>query len=83
MQVIVYSTTTCPYCKSLKDYLKEKNIVFTEKLVDVDETAKTEMSALSNGFFGVPFITITKDDGTKESIVGFDKGRLNSLFGIQ
>jgi glutaredoxin 3 len=83
MQVIVYSTTTCPYCKSLKDYLKEKNIVFTEKLVDVDETAKTEMSALSNGFFGVPFISITKDDGTKESIVGFDKGRLNSLFGIQ
>jgi glutaredoxin 3 len=83
MQVIVYSTTTCPYCKMLKDYLKEKNIVFTEKLVDVDEMAKNEMSTLSNGFFGVPFISITKDDGTKESIVGFDKGKLNSILGIQ
>jgi len=67
----------------LKDYLKEKSVTFTEKLVDMDEAAKTEMSTLSNGFFGVPFIAITKDDGTKESIVGFDKGKLNSVLGIQ
>lgn len=83
MQVIVYSTTTCPYCKMLKDFLKEKSVVFTEKLVDVDETAKTEMTASSGGFLGVPFIVIIKDDGTKETIVGFDKGKLNSVLGIQ
>jgi glutaredoxin 3 len=83
MQVIVYSTTTCPYCKMLKDFLKEKNIVFTEKLVDVDEKAKEEMATSSGGFFGVPFISIVKDDGTKETVVGFDKGKLNSILGIQ
>lgn len=83
MQVIVYSTSTCPYCKMLRDYLKEKNIVFTEKLVDVDETAKTEMAVSSGGFLGVPFISIMKDDGTKEGVVGFDKGKLNSVLGIQ
>ena len=83
MQTIVYSTTTCPYCKMLKDYLKEKNIIFTEKLVDMDETAKTEMAASSGGFLGVPFVAITKDDGTKETVVGFDKGKLNSILGIQ
>jgi glutaredoxin 3 len=79
MQVIVYSTTTCPYCKMLKDYLKEKSISFTEKLVDLDESAKTEMSALSGGFFGVPFTLVVKNDGTKETVVGFDKGKLDQV----
>ena len=63
--------------------MKEKNIIFTEKLVDMDETAKTEMAASSGGFLGVPFVAITKDDGTKETVVGFDKGKLNSILGIQ
>lgn len=83
MQIIIYSTTTCPYCKMLKDYLKEKNISFVEKLVDTDEPARVEMMATSGGFLGVPFTVITKDDGTKENIVGFDKGKINSVLGIQ
>jgi glutaredoxin 3 len=83
MQITVYSTTTCPYCKMLKDYLREKSLSFTEKLVDLDDAAKTEMSASSGGFLGVPFSVIIKDDGTKETVVGFDKGKLNSILGIQ
>ena len=83
MQITVYSTTTCPYCKMLKDYLKEKSLSFSEKLVDLDEIAKTEMTTLSGGFLGVPFISIVKDDGTKETVVGFDKGKLNTILGIQ
>lgn len=67
----------------LKDFLKEKNLAFTEKLVDTDETAKAEMTASSGGFLGVPFVVITKDDGTKETVIGFDKGKLNSVLGIQ
>jgi hypothetical protein len=66
----------------LKDYFKEKSITFTEKLVDMDEGAKTEMSTLSNGFFGVPFIAIIKDDGTKETVVGFDRGKIDSILQI-
>jgi glutaredoxin len=67
----------------LKDYLKEKSLSFTEKLVDLDEMAKTEMAASSGGFLGVPFILIVKDDGTKETVVGFDKGKINTILGIQ
>lgn len=63
----------------LKDYFKEKNIVFIEKLVDMDESAKMEMSTLSNGFFGVPFTVITDDSGNKNTIVGFDKGRIDKI----
>lgn len=83
MQIIVYSTTTCPYCKMLKDYLKEKNINYVEKLVDLDDAAREEMMASSGGFLGVPFTSIATDDGKKETVLGFDKGKINSLLGIQ
>jgi glutaredoxin len=63
----------------LKDYLTSKNISFSEKLVDMDESAKTEMAGLSNGFLGVPFIVITDDSGNKNTIVGFDKGKINQI----
>lgn len=83
MQIIIYSTTTCPYCKMLKDYLTSKAVSYSEKMVDTDEAAQKEMSEVSGGFLGVPFTVITKDDGTKETVVGFDKGKLDLILGIQ
>ena len=83
MTVTVYSTTTCPYCLQLKKYLDEKNVVYTEKVIDQDDTAREEMLADSGGFMGVPFTVITKDDDAKETIVGFDKGKLNQILDVQ
>ena len=82
MQVRIYSTVTCPYCKMLKDYLKQHNVSYEEKMVDRDEVAKEQMANDSNGFMGVPFTVITKDNGTKENVVGFDKKRLDETLGI-
>jgi len=82
MTITVYSTTTCPYCKMLKDFFNEKAIVFTEKLVDQDDVAREEMTKDSGGFLGVPFTVITDDDGSKETIVGFDKGKINQVLGL-
>lgn len=82
MHITVYSTTTCPYCQMLKDYLKGKDISYVEKLVDQDDAAKEEMMKESGGFLGVPFSSITKDDGSKETVIGFDKGKLNQILGI-
>jgi len=79
MTITIYSTTTCPYCKMLKDYLTSKNVSFTEKLVDTDEAAQKEMSNVSGGFLGVPFTVVIKDDGAKETVLGFDKGKIDSL----
>ncbi len=81
-KVIIYSTTTCPYCKSLKDYLEEKKIDFTERLVDQDDEAKEEMLDASGGFLGVPFLVIVKDNDSKETIIGFDKNKINEVLGI-
>ncbi|KKR49864.1 MAG: Glutaredoxin [Candidatus Curtissbacteria bacterium GW2011_GWA1_40_16] len=80
MRITVFSTTTCPYCLMLKNYLKEKNVSFEEKQVDQDDSAKEEMLADSGGFMGVPFTVVVKDDGAKETIVGFDKGKFDQIF---
>jgi len=82
MKITVYSTTTCPYCKMLKDYLSEKGFAFEEKLIDTDERIRLEMEKISGGFLGVPFVVIEKDNLTKETIFGFDKGKLNLSLGI-
>ena len=66
----------------LKDYLSKNNIIFEEKLVDQNETAREEMKAKSQGFQGVPFTIIVKDDGTEEGIIGFNKGKINQVLGI-
>lgn len=63
----------------LKDYLTSKNIDFVEKIVDQDEIVKKEMEIESGGFLGVPFTVITKEDGKSETIIGFDKGKLEQV----
>jgi len=82
MKITIFTTTTCPYCKMLKTYLGEKNIQFIEKLVDKDDMAKTEMEAKSNGYLGVPFVLIEKDDGSEETVIGFNKAKLSGILNI-
>ncbi len=65
----------------LKDYLSQKNITYIEKLVDQDDMAKEEMMGKSNGFLGVPFTVVVKNDGIEENIIGFDKGKVSEIIG--
>ena len=80
-KILVYSTTTSPFCTMQKDYFNSKNIEFSEILVDENPDEAQKMIELS-GQLGVPFTVITKDDGTIEKILGFDKVRLDSILGI-
>ncbi len=82
MKITIYSTTTCPYCKMLKNYLTQKGVPFQEKLTDLDQNVQTEMMTLSSGFLGVPFTVIQKPDGTTEKVIGFDKVKIDSIVGI-
>lgn len=66
----------------LKKYLDEKSVKYEEKLVDQDDAAKQEMMKESGGFLGVPFSVISKDGGAKETVVGFDKNKINSILKI-
>ena len=44
----------------LKDYLVSKNVLYDEKLVDMDDNAQKQMASVSGGFMGVPFVLIEK-----------------------
>lgn len=81
MNVTVYSTVTCPYCKMLMDFLDEKNISYTKKLVDQNDEAREEMTKVSGGFLGVPY-TVVEMEGKQEKIVGFDKKKLNEVLNL-
>ncbi len=71
MNVTIYSTPTCPYCKLAKNYLAEKGIGFEEINVAADPVAASEMVKKS-GQMGVPVIDI---DGA--IIVGWNKEALD------
>lgn len=70
--VVVYSSNTCPYCVSAKEYLEEKGVSYTEKNIQMDKEARKELMGM--GHMGVPVILI---DG--EEIVGFDKAKIDKL----
>jgi glutaredoxin-like YruB-family protein len=66
-KVIVYSTPTCPYCQSAKEFLKANKVDYKEVDVSKDQDKAQEMIEKS-GQMGVPVLDI---GGT--IIVGFDK----------
>jgi glutaredoxin-like YruB-family protein len=71
--VTVYTTTTCPWCVRVKEYLKQKNVPFQEKNVEYDRAGAQEMIQRT-GQMGVPVI-IAGDD----VIIGFDRPKLDRL----
>ena len=64
-----------------KDYLDLKGIKYENFFVDENPKKAQEMMDES-GQMGVPFTEITKDDGTEEKILGFDKEKLDKALGI-
>ena len=76
MNVIVYSTTSCPYCNMAKDYFKANNVEYTDYNVGEDQAKGQEMVQKS-GQMGVPVIDI---DGT--IIIGFNKEKINEVLGL-
>jgi len=81
-KIKIYSTTTCPYCKMLKEYLTEKNIEFENVFLD-QKPDQIQASIDTCGSQGVPCTHIIKDDGTEVSVLGFDKEKINEALGIQ
>lgn len=76
-KIRVFSTPSCPYCVTLKEFLKEKGFEFEDIDVSQDEAAFNEMSE-KTGQMGVPVIDI---DG--EMIIGFDKEAISNKLNIQ
>jgi glutaredoxin 3 len=76
MLVKVYSTPVCPYCHTLKEFLKERNVAFED--IDVSKDEKLiDALVQKSGQMGVPVVEI---DG--QIIVGFDREQICNLLKI-
>lgn len=73
-EVIIYTSNTWPHCHTAKEYLSEKGVEIIEKNVQEDPAARKEL--MKKGIMAVPVIVIEE-----ETIVGFDKGKIDSLLG--
>lgn len=76
-RVKVYSTTTCPWCTRVKEYLRSQNIRFTDIDVSKNQSAADAMVAKS-GQRGVPQTEING-----RMVIGFDKIKIDSLLDIK
>ena len=77
MTVKIYSTPSCAYCFTLKEFLKEHDIKFEDIDVSKDKIAMEEMIEKS-GKLEVPVIDI---DG--QIVPGFDKEKIVTLLNIK
>ena len=76
-KIRVFTTPVCPYCFTLKEFLKDNNIEFEEVDVANDEKARQEMIDKS-GQMSAPVVEI---DG--QIIVGFDREKIIETLRIE
>jgi glutaredoxin-like YruB-family protein len=76
-RVIVYSTPTCTWCNTLKTYLKNNDIRYTDIDVSKDQKSAEEMVRKS-GKQGVPQTSING-----QMIMGFDKLKIDQLLELK
>lgn len=75
-RVVLFSTSTCSWCRRAKRYFRENRVTFKEINVERDPDAARDI-VRKTGQTGVPVIKIGN-----RWIVGFDKGRIEKELGI-
>jgi glutaredoxin 3 len=79
-EVIVYSTTYCPYCVRAKDLLKRKGVAFKELNAE-DDAVREDMIAKAGGRRTVPQVFINGQHvGGSDELHALDKdGKLDAM----
>jgi glutaredoxin 3 len=79
--VRIYTTPICPYCVRAKALLKKKGVEVEEVDVFMDEAARVEMEARSQGARSVPqiFVGDTHVGGCDELYALEKEGKLDPL----
>lgn len=75
--VTIYTTPTCPWCTTVKNFLKKHGVRYTEINVAADQNAAQSMVSKS-GQQGVPQTEING-----EMVIGFDQAKLNRLLELK
>jgi glutaredoxin 3 len=74
--ITIFTTNTCSYCGMVKRFLDMKGQNY--QVVNLDEHPERNQEAyeLSDGALTVPITVITKQDDSKEVVVGYNLGKL-------
>ena len=75
--VRLFTTPSCPFCYTLREFLKEKGIEFEEIDVSKDKKAREEIIK-KTGKLEAPVVEING-----EIVVGFDKEKILKLLNIK
>ncbi|HHJ00758.1 NrdH-redoxin [Candidatus Aerophobetes bacterium] len=76
-KVILFSSSSCPWCNRAKNYLRQKGIRVKEIKVDRDPDAAKDVVRMT-GQMGVPVLLIGR-----AKVVGFDKAKIDRLLGLR
>ncbi|MGI9027969.1 MAG: glutaredoxin family protein [Candidatus Saccharimonadales bacterium] len=73
--ITIFTTNTCAYCVMVKRWLGTKGMTYDE--VNLDEHPERQKEAFElSGQLAVPVTVITKNDDTKEVVVGYNLAKL-------
>jgi len=75
-RVIVFTTPTCSFCRTVKQYFRQKDVRFKEVDLTRDPAAARDVVRRTKQQ-GVPVIYI----GSKY-VIGFDRPKINRLLGL-
>ena len=75
-KVVLFSTSTCSWCRRAKRYCRERRVPFKEINLERDQKAARDV-VRKTGQTGVPVIKIGN-----RWIVGFDKERIEKELGL-
>lgn len=73
--ITIFTTNTCGYCGMVKRFLAAKGVSYEEVNLDADPARQQEAYELS-GQLSVPITVITKQDDTREIVVGYNLAQL-------
>ena len=78
--ITIYTTNTCAYCVMVKKWLKAKGHKYSE--VNLDENPSRQREALEmSGAMTVPVTVVTKQDDSREVVVGYNLAKLAPALG--
>lgn len=73
--ITIFTTNTCSYCVMVKRWLSQKGLAYQE--VNLEEHPERQAEAMQmSGALTVPITVVTKQDDSKEVIVGYNLSRL-------
>ena len=74
--ITIFTTNTCSYCVMVKRYLDMKGQKYDVVNLDDHPERNQEAYELSDGALTVPITVVTKEDDSKEVVVGYNLSQL-------